>query len=153
MADATDRLESALARITPNQKFSAWAGANGASQVTVDPEDIRALIAERDALWQSLRQIDKKRRHGFTPGPWNVAHDGSDAMVEIHAVSEEGFEQPIGAVYDTANGALVAAAPELYDALSALVAAEWTKVNLTAITNQHRERLERARVVLSKVQS
>lgn len=61
---------------------------------------------------------------GFTPGPWRMDHDGSNWMVVTDDYPEMvdvwGFNG-MPAVEVVANARLIAAAPELLEALSAIV--------------------------------
>jgi hypothetical protein len=94
------------------------------------------------------------------PAPWNVTGYAGEnhASFSIKAGDGRGvcaiasnIKRP--GVVSAANARLIAAAPELLEALCKIVRAEWTTVSLQDMTPQHRERLEAARAAIAKVEA
>lgn len=88
---------------------------------------VGALCAEKQENDVSAEQTTSGAV-GFTPGPW--AREGTDVMATVNGRNEMiscayGFENARGAIVTTresrANARLIAAAPDLYEALSDLV--------------------------------
>lgn len=53
-----------------------------------------------------------------TPGPWTIEQD----LAEFYDISAENGAVPVGSALGPANACLIAAAPELLEALQAIVA-------------------------------
>jgi hypothetical protein len=88
---------------------------------------------------------------------WSSGIDGPAPFTENeHGNFEECDEQQVARGFGRtveeakANALLIAAAPELLEALNDIVRSEWTTVTLESLTPQHRRRLERARAAIAK---